>query len=543
MPGKSAVLAVLDGEHFEPGLWDLARWRTALRQLYAQRGYAPLWMRENRLTPPGAALLAELRHAARRGLRPEDYAAGPLSRRAARLAAAPQPAADRAAELDVAISVAAARFVSDLHRGRVSPKKLGDVLDVRRPPLDVPATLESLAGAQQLGARLDALAPDFIHYRLLKAALARYRSLAGDPTLTQLPRPRRSVRAGAGYAGAPALRRLLAAVGDLRGTDPQPGELADRLDQALVAALERFQARHGLAVDGVLGPETYRALTTPLAHRVRQIDLSLERWRWLPPELDTPPIFVNIPQFRLFAFYTTRDEEHAMLPMDVIVGKSFRRFETPVFTADMRYLVLNPYWDVPYSIVRRELLPKIRRNPGWLEKNGYQIVRGSSDEDAAVVAPSEASLAALQAGALRLRQVPGPENALGFVKFIFPNRHNVYLHSTPERQLFSRTRRAFSHGCIRVAEPMALIGYVLRADPSWPMRRVRAVISSGRTLRIMLPRPIRVYIVYATALATEDGRTLFFRDIYRQDARLTALLDARTARALTAARPPRSRAE
>jgi murein L,D-transpeptidase YcbB/YkuD len=312
------------------------------------------------------------------------------------------------------------------------------------------------------------------------------------------------------------LRRLLTALGDLR--EPVDPAIADSLtlDPVLVAALTRFQSRHGLDEDGVLGRATYRALTTPMATRIQQIELSLERARWLPPWRDSPPIIVNIPQFRLFAFRTAQDFEQDILQMDVIVGAAFRGRHTPVFAADMRYIVLQPYWDVPRSILVKELLPDIQADPQWIDRNGYEIVRGQSD-DARPLPVTAQNVQLLARGTLRLRQKPEPKNALGHVKFMFPNRHNVYLHDTPARELFSRSRRAFSHGCIRVSDPMALLAHVMRDDPTWNEARRDEALASPIPVRVPLPRPIRVFILYGTALATEAGATLFFDDI-AQDA-------------------------
>ncbi|HVW67682.1 MAG TPA: L,D-transpeptidase family protein, partial [Steroidobacteraceae bacterium] len=211
---------------------------------------------------------------------------------------------------------------------------------------------------------------------------------------------------------------------------------------------------------------------------------------------------------------------------DVIVGKLFPYTQTPVFAADLRYVILHPYWDVPYSIVNRELLPLMRRDPSYVVRNDYEIVRGQTD--AAQVQPvNSQTLAALAEGTLRLRQKPGPKNPLGFVKFMLPNRFNVYLHSTSAPGLFAGAQRTFSHGCIRVSDPMGLLSYVLRGNPEADRARLPALLTDPRPARINLTKPIRVFIVYTTALAAEDGRTLFFKDIYGHDSRLQALLDAR----------------
>jgi murein L,D-transpeptidase YcbB/YkuD len=290
----------------------------------------------------------------------------------------------------------------------------------------------------------------------------------------------------------------------------------------------RFQGRHGLSVDGLLSRRTFRALTIPLAARARSIELTLERWRWLPP-FTAPPIIVNIPQFQLFAFRTTIDRAADIAQMPVIVGQSFREKRTPVFVSELRYIVFRPFWDVPASIVRKEMLAPMRADPGFLDRNDLEIVRGGGD-DATPVTPDAASIDALAAGQLRLRQRPGPDNALGLVKFVMPNDYGVYLHSTPARALFGKARRDFSHGCIRVSDPAALAAHVLRANQGdWSAAAVGAAMEGAATQRVTLASPVPVMVLYATALATEAGPVLFFDDIYGYDRRLERMLQAHRA--------------
>jgi murein L,D-transpeptidase YcbB/YkuD len=304
------------------------------------------------------------------------------------------------------------------------------------------------------------------------------------------------------------------------------------LTPALVAALERFQRRHGEKPDGVLGTATFNELTRPLSSRVRQIELTLERWRWLPAELTGAPIIVNIPEFRLFAFDSTTDSEATIRQMDVIVGKAFEATETPVFTADMTYLIFRPYWEVPTSIARKEIVPHARRDPAYLTKHQMELVRGEGASPT-VMPDTPGNVELLAKGILRVRQKPGPDNSLGLVKFMFPNRYNVYLHSTPARALFGESRRDFSHGCIRVSDPVGLAEYVLRGSPEWTREKIEGAMNGTSTVTVTLKNHIRVYIVYGTALATEDGRMLFFDDIYGHDQRLETALAARRRAART----------
>ncbi|HEY1283773.1 MAG TPA: L,D-transpeptidase family protein [Steroidobacteraceae bacterium] len=500
-------------------LWDRDRWAAAIQALYAARGNAPLWFNGRHASTAAQAFLEEIPHLEERGLQSRDYDPASLRALVAAAERSGQPA--DIARADRALSTIAARLVSDLQRGRVTPKQVGYSLDLHAQRFDAAEAVRTLADSARVSSTLDALEPQLRHYALLKTALGRYRQLARHPELTVLPPlPRRAVHRGEPYQGAAALRRLLIALGDLPETSTSTSAV---LDSITAEGLSHFQKRMSLTPDGVLGRATYRALTVPLAQRAQQIVLSLERVRWLPRTLDAPPIIVNIPQFRLFAFRTPRDAARDILQMDVIVGATFEGRETPVFAADMTYVVLNPYWDVPASILKQELLPHLQVESDWAERNGYEIVAGPGD-DAQVVPATPENIARLAAGKLRLRQVPGPENALGRVKFMLPNQHNVYLHDTPTQALFKENRRAFSHGCIRVADPMALLAHVLRNEPGWNAERMAAALAGPPATRIVLTHPIPVFIVYGTALATEAGDTLFFDDIYLQDAKLTRLL-------------------
>lgn len=346
------------------------------------------------------------------------------------------------------------------------------------------------------------------HYVLLERARLQYQELARHPELARLPPlPARSLRAGDAYTGIAALRRLLAAVGDL----PQPATPAPPvLDETTVAALQRFQERHGLTQDGVLGPATWRALTTPLSARLRQIELTLARWRSLPANPHPRAIFINIPRFRLYAMHAADDRESTLLQMEVVVGRAVEQLRTPTFTADLTHLIFRPYWEVPRSIALAEVIPAARRDPAYFGRSNFELLDGAGR----VVPYSAGQLDALAAGTLRVRQRPGAGNALGAVKFMLPNANNVYLHDTPERTLFTRTVRAFSHGCIRVADPAALALWLLGEDAGWTRERIDAELQRSDPLQVNLATPVRVYIVYGTAVAREDGSVLFLEDLY-----------------------------
>ncbi len=495
-----------------------------LRDVYARANSTSLWSLKGQPTPQARAVIGILSAADTFGLQPDDYAAGLLAAWISPPNGMPSPT--QSAQFDLLLTRAALRFISNVHYGRIDPRATGFELAESRNDLDVAATVAALASGVNPAELVAAAEPHFYHYSLLKEALRFYRHLAISPGLTKLtPAGKHTLHLGDPYAGTAALRHLLIAERDL-GDSADSTAAGQTLDATLVAALKHFQQRHGLTSDGTLGPATYAALSTPLTQRVRQIELTLERWRWLP-EFTAPPIIVNIPEFRLFAFNTTADRASSILQMDVIVGQSYPSKRTPVFVGNLKTVVFRPYWDVPRSITLHEILPALRIHPDYLQRNNFEIVRGEGD-DSPVVEPSPEALAALAAGQLRVRQRPGDDNALGLIKFLFPNSHNVYMHSTPARQLFLASRRAFSHGCIRVSDPVALASYVLQKAPAhWNEAAILAAMHAEASMRVELREPIPVLILYGTAMATEDGQVQFFDDIYGHDRKLEALLSLR----------------
>jgi len=504
---------------------NLAAERSTLQTVYTAGSFKPLWLNNGELTRQGIMLLQALRGAGEFGLRAGDYKGNQLVYHAIDLITDAGAPAARWAELDVGMSLAAARMLRHLHFGRIDPHAAGFDLNKPRAAFDGAGLLQALSVSDDIDAELARAEPPFLHYRLLKIALRYYRLLAVEHELSALPTFKsRAIKPGEEYEGIPTLRRLLIAIGDLNEATLTSETV---LDEPLVEALKRFQQRHGLAPDGALGRTTFAALSTPLASRVAQLEYALERFRWLP-EFDTPPIIVNIPQFKLFAFRTTADRASDILQMDVIVGQAYPKHQTPVFAEDMKYLVFRPYWDVPSSILHNEMLPAIHANPTYLDRQNLEIV-SSTNPNAPAVAPSPEAIAALAAGKLRLRQRPGENNALGLMKFMLPNSYNVYLHSTPAQRLFGESRRAFSHGCIRVSDPAALAEHVLRNevgadDQPWTREQIVSAFQGNDNRHVFLSKPIPVVIIYSSALALENGSVLFFEDIYGHDAKLRTLL-------------------
>ena len=333
------------------------------------------------------------------------------------------------------------------------------------------------------------------------------------------PLPGNRLRQGQRWPGLAVLAARLHALGDLA---QPPATAPDSYDPALQQAVQAFQERHGLNADGVLGQTTLAALQVPPAERVRQIELALERLRLTPLPAAERFVTVNVPEFMLYAWQRQDQAVHQAFAMRVIVGKAVGT-RTPLFDEDMRRIEFNPYWNIPPSIARGETLPKLRANPGYLAAQGMEFVGPGGQTSSAVTAEL---LDAVQAGQWRLRQRPGRLNALGDIKFVLPNDQNIYLHHTPSVGLFQRARRDFSHGCIRIEQPVALAQWVLADDPDWSEARIRQTMGQPRTVSVALPTPVPVLIVYRT-VSVRDGRVHFAPDLYRQDALLERALAQR----------------
>jgi murein L,D-transpeptidase YcbB/YkuD len=470
-----------------------------------------------RPTAAARAALAVLATAATEGLDAADYGGPALPDAAARLERQPDVEAARA--FDAALAQALQRFLRDLHLGRVAPAALGFRLPSREREHDF-AELASRAATAGPAAAAREMTPALVPYAELRRHLAALRALATREAWPPLPRRPPTPRPGDRDPLVAELHRRLQALGDIDPASMAPGSLEEALDEGL----RRFQARHGLEADGVAGRSTWAALAVPPARRARQVELAMERLRWLPHGDGRRAVVVNIPMFRLWS----RDPQAAGgtgPQMAVIVGRAMKT-GTPVFVDEMRYLIFRPYWNVPPSIVRGEILPAIARQRGYLERHHMEIVRGPGD-DAQPVAASEENLALLREGVLRLRQRPGPDNALGLVKFIFPNDANVYLHGTPAPQLFQRARRDFSHGCIRIEDPVAMAEWVLAEQPGWTRERIVEAMNGSASRRVDLKTPIRVVIYYLTALALPgEPQPRFAEDLYGHDAALERALAA-----------------
>jgi len=492
-------------------------YRRHVQNFYEPSSYTPAWILDSQPTQQALAILEILRHADSQGLDPEDYDASRWADRLARLQRSHDPS--QVAIVDAALTVCLMRYMSDRHIGKINPEHFKFGLSVEEKKYDLPAFLRERLVNGDAKAALAQIGPPFAAYNRTLDALQRYMQLAGQDNGEKLPVSNKPIAPGSSYDGFRRLARLLCLLGDLPANAAVPDD-SNLYQGAVVDAVKRFQGRHGLKPDGRLDEQTLRNLNTPLSQRVDQLRLTLERWHWLPDRFNEPPVVVNIPEFRLRTFDSDGNE---VLTMNVIVGKAFHH-KTPVFEKDMRYVVFRPYWNVPPSIQRSEIVTAIQRDRGYIAKKGFEVVtpQGQVVTSGAI---SDEVLSQLRSGKLEVRQKPGATNALGLVKLLFPNEYNVYLHSTPSPQLFSQTRRDFSHGCIRVEKPAELAAWALRERPEWNLEKVQAAMTSGSdNVQVNLTNPIPVLILYGTAVVDSDGTVRFFDDIYGYDDELKQAL-------------------
>jgi murein L,D-transpeptidase YcbB/YkuD len=483
--------------------------RDALRRIYAARAFAPIWTADPLGLDRAALVIRSLGAAAIHGLEPDDYHVDGIARRAFVFAEGPA-----ALERELLLTDAVLRYAGDLRAGRVRPGDVERDWAIAPPAFDAVAELLRALDGNAVAAWFRGLAPARPEYAALVEALARHRELAGAGGWPAVP-PGERLRPGARDGRVPLLRARLAAAGDL----PRDGSDGDRLDAELEGAVRRFQARHGLEVDGIVGPATQRALDVPAETRAAQIAQNLERWRWLPADLGPRHIAVNAAAATLEVV----DNGRVRLVSRVVVGDP--KHPTPVVQTRVEAVVFHPVWHIPVDIARKEILPRLARNPHVLADNGIVIAgREATDPhgravDWATVDPRRWPLA--------LRQRPGPTNPLGAIKLDTPSRFQVYLHDSPARALFARPVRMLSHGCVRVEAVRELAALALEGQPGWGPTGIARAIDAGVTVRVPVAQPLPVYLLYWTAFVDAEGVMQFRDDVYGRDTRLAAALSAR----------------
>ncbi len=490
-------------------------------RFYRMIGHRPVWMDVHGLSSQGEDLLRVIGECANDGLDPDDYLLPPQI----------TPWIDPVdfsdtidpsdlkwhIQLDVALTEALLRYATHLSRGRIAPPTRSPIrlMDQPSKARDLPTDLAAAVKADRLNAFLEELQPGQRAYRRLKSALGqheRIRASGGWPLVPSGP----ALHRGDQGPRVSALRSRLTLSQDLTAHPPLG---ADSYDQTLEAAVMRFQHRHGLEPDGVVGKQTLAALSVPLESRIRQLRLNMERWRWYPDSLGRRYLMVNVPDYTL----SVMEDGWEVRRMRAIVGK--QRRQTPILSARMTYLEFNPYWNIPRKIARKDILPKILNDPEYLIKQGIKVY-GSWDRDTPALDPHGIAWDRLTRTYFpyRLRQDPSRHNALGQVKFMFPNRQSIYIHDTPAKSLFDRPQRAYSSGCVRVENPLALAQYLLR-DQHWDRSRLEAAIDAGRQRSVVLKRPVPVFLVYFTAWVGESGGVHFRQDVYGRDRELELALN------------------
>jgi murein L,D-transpeptidase YcbB/YkuD len=475
-----------------------------VQAFYALREQTLAWLAPDGSTAGTARALEAVRAAELHGLDPEEYGSSRFQEAVIALDRG-SDIAQAVADLDVRITASLLQLGRHVAVGRLAPKSIDARWNTRRAPPDFSALLQAAVAEDSAPRFLDDVQPRHAEYQALRQALSSLRgqAAAGWPVV-----PRAFMKVGRWNAEVVIpLRQRLAAGGYL-----PPGAALDspQFDGDVEAGVRAFQSHHRLVATGALDRPTADALNVPMAARITQVILNLDRWRWLPDDLGARHFLVNVPRFHLIA----RENGKSVMDMRVVVGK--RGNETPLFSDRMETVVFSPYWNVPDTIALEETAPAIARDPEFLSRNNMEVVNVAGKVVPAGDIPWEDPEALEQ---FRFRQRPGEGNALGYVKFLFPNEHAVYLHDTPADALFKRIGRAFSHGCVRVEEPDVLARYVLRDQPEWTDEAIHAAMRAGDERHVKLRQPIPVHIVYMTAWVDEQGGLHFEDDVYGYDAK------------------------
>lgn len=514
-----------------------------VKRFYEQRDHRPAWTGDAAALHQAEALIEQLADARAHGLEPKDYRVRELQRELDQLHRRTRASLDEKVELEVLLTHGFMDYASDLLYGRIDPSLMDTPWELDQREGDLVAALERALAETSIERELRRLDPPHDEYRALREARAEFveqleRHEAWDPVPEgavlsrgdKAPRSRiealeARLRAGRYLEDEGLLSRFgLGENGGEASADASAdGSARAVYDERLARAVEAFQRRHGIEVDGVVGPSTLRTMNVTPEERLRQIDVNLERWRWIPAELGEPHIEVNIPAYALDLVGDPRGE----LEMKVIAGQ--RDWATPVFSDRMTHLVFNPYWNVPRSIAVEDLLPKIKEDPNYLVDRKFEVYPDWESIPDDRIDPSTIDWETIDEEnfSFVLRRGPGPGNPLGRVKFMFPNHFNIYLHDTPSDHLFARADRGFSHGCVRVSKPAELATRLLDGKEEWNRSRVLEAMASDQNQTVQLASPMSVHLFYWTAFVDEDGVLKFRDDIYGADETLARLLDRR----------------
>lgn len=485
--------------------------QTSVARFYEDRAFELAWTSGGAISPNVGVLIEEIRQSEDEGMRPGDYhlrrIEGIVEQIRSYRSGASVPAG-LLADLDLLCTDAFLLQASHRLGGRVDPETIDREWFANRRSRDLVRLLEEALSEANIAATLDELLPSQTEYNRLRGHLQKYRQIELSGGWPVIPGGSKMQLGDEGERVALLKQRLAREEYPVVGVESPEA----RFDEALDAAVRMFQERHGLDVDGVVGSATLRALNVSAGARARQIALNMERWRWLPQDLGQRHVIVNIAGYWLEVV----ENQETVLDMRVIVGRSYRR--TPVFSDRISYLVFNPYWNVPPGIAAKDILPQVKQDPSYLARQNMTLFSGWG-ADARVVDPQTVDWSRVTATNFpyRIRQEPGPNNALGTVKFMFPNRFSVYLHDTPARELFARSVRTFSSGCIRVEKPVELAAYLLQDQSGWASEKIRSLSGGTTEQTVRLTRPVPVHLLYWTAWVDDEGQIEFRDDVYGRD--------------------------
>ena len=479
-------------------------------QFYTNRNYELAWTDKKNIKD----LLESIESAYDEGLDPEDYHYQAIQNLLAKKKSSSLSNEEKA-DLDLLMTDAIILYASHLLEGKLEQSKLRANWDVEKNsrPENVDSLLTVTLHNNQVKPALQTMKPAHYMYALMKVHLKNLRSQAEEGGWPQV-RSGETLKKDMDDPRILEIREFLTATGDLKSMETDQESV---FDQELENAVKKFQTRHGLSVDGAIGKGTVEQMQVPIEKRIEQIKLNLERLRWIFHHPDEDFLLVNIAGFHVRRF-TNRQE---VFNSRVIVGKYHH--ESPVFKGEMEYIVMNPTWTLPYSIATNETLPKLKKDPGYLAAKHMEVM----DRGGNILNPSTIDWSQYSRGNFPfiIRQKAGPWNALGEVKFIFPNKYSVYLHDTPSRSLFDRQDRAFSHGCIRTEDKWGLLMSLMDDPEVWNMEKINEILESGETTKIDLPKPINIYLVYLTAVADKENNLYFFKDVYKRDEAVSSELD------------------